>query len=140
MLTLPQLYQRTTSDRKQRSIYVRLLKVKAGYTKEGLGFIACQSYSRYKIDQSGKPVRNVKPNKYVTIIMFLDKSLHVKVSCSCEDNMFMYEVANHYKDAADIEYSNGDAPNIKNPKHNPGMCKHLIALFEHIKPKLVSKR
>ncbi len=139
MLTLSQLYRQTTSDRKQRSVYVKILKMKAGYNKAKQGFVAAQTYSRFKINDKGEIVRNVSPNKYVSVITFLDNKLHCHVSCSCSDTCFRWEVANSFKDGAVIEYSNGAAPDTTNPAYKIGMCKHLTALYLKVKPKLPAK-
>lgn len=136
MLTLDQLYQRTTEDRKQRAQYVKLMQTKVGHTELGLGFIAARTYSTYKVNNQGQLVRNINPQHYVSMIVFLDRKLHVHVSCSCGDNCFRWETANSYKNAAEIEYSNGEAPNITNPRYNPGLCKHLTRLYESIRPRL----
>jgi hypothetical protein len=135
-LTIKQLAYRTTPDRKQRANYVRILGMKAGYTPQGLGIVVGKTYSKYKIDSRGNVVQNMDPTHYVTTITFIDKQLHVHVSCSCGDNTFRYEVANHYRDAAEIEYSNGEPPTTTNPNMNPGLCKHAYKIFEKIAPKL----
>lgn len=65
--------------------------------------------------------------KYVTHIDFLNKK-DVKVSCSCPDFWARWEYALHKRGAADIVYSNGEPPVVRNPRMYPGCCKHLIAL------------
>lgn len=42
----------------------------------------------------------------------------------------------NHKQAADIEYSNGELPVIRNPQMRPAQCKHLVALFNKIKDQL----
>lgn len=138
MLNLKQLMARTDAERKQRAQYVKILKLKAGYTSHGQGFVSAQTYSRFKVDQSGKLVRNTEPTKYVSVIVFLNRKLQCKVACSCDDNMFRWEFANSEKGASEIEYSNGQPPVVTNPAYKPGLCKHLVALVEAIKPKLPS--
>jgi len=54
----------------------------------------------------------------------------VKLSCSCDDFLFRFEYALYRRGAADIRHSNGEPPDITNPAHQPGCCKHLIALRE----------
>lgn len=139
MLTLSQLYRQTTGDRKQRATYVRILKTKAGYNKAKQGFVAAQTFSRFKVNDKGEIVRNATPNKYVTLITFLDNKLHVHIACSCSDTCFRWEVANSFKGGAVVEYSNGAAPDTTNPAYKIGMCKHLVALYLKIKPKLPAK-
>lgn len=53
----------------------------------------------------------------------------VKVSCSCEAfTYFGIEYLLHKKKAADIKYSNGKAPNIRNPRGIIFLCPHLTKL------------
>ena len=52
--------------------------------------------------------------------------------CSCEDYIFMYEVANTAHNAARIFYSNGESPDERNPGQRPGLCKHLTRLVEEL--------
>lgn len=121
-MTLKKLLYRTTEDRKTRANYVRILEMKASHDEYGRGFVAARTYSRYKVNEQGRLIPNADPNHYVTQITFLDRRLHVHISCSCADNMFRWETANSYENAAEIEYSNGDAPNVTNPRYNPGLC------------------
>lgn len=136
MLTLAQMFNKTESGRKDRALQVQVLRLKTGYTEDGFGYVAAQTYSRYRVDPKGKLVLNKSGNKYVTVVTFLDKKLHCLVSCSCGDNTFRFETANSYKNAAIIEYSNGAAPNTTNPNYKAGLCKHLCSLYLKIKPKL----
>jgi hypothetical protein len=50
--------------------------------------------------------------------------------------MYRWEVALHNKEAAEIEYSNGEWPDSTNPNGKAKWCKHLEALFQKIRPKL----
>jgi hypothetical protein len=68
--------------------------------------------------------------EYATMIDFIDLKDHVKVTCSCPDYCFMFEVALYRKGAADLIYSNGRMPNEKNSNRVPGMCKHLIRMCD----------
>lgn len=56
-----------------------------------------------------------------------------KVSCSCFDFLFVDEVALFKKANADIFFSNGEDPVIKNPKMKPQFCKHLVKLVMEIR-------
>ncbi len=136
MLTLKQFMAKTDSERKQRAKYVRITRMKTGHLKNGLGYVACQSYSTHKVDDTGKLVRAIDPQHYVTMITFIDSKLHVHFSCSCLDLCFRFEFSNEKKNAGIIEYSNGEAPIVTNPKMLPSLCKHGVALVERIKPKL----
>ena len=46
----------------------------------------------------------------------------------------------HKKGAADIEYSNGQMPDITNPGLHVQQCKHLCALYFRIRNKLVPQK
>lgn len=50
----------------------------------------------------------------------------LKLACDCGNNLFQWEVANAYRGASDIIYSNGDMPIETNPGMRPGCCKHLL--------------
>jgi hypothetical protein len=50
----------------------------------------------------------------------------IKVTCSCGNYLFCAEVALSYHNAADIIYSDGSYPIIKNPSLKPQVCKHLL--------------
>lgn len=134
-MTLPQLAGRTTRDRIDRAQHVKILQTKTGYDNQGQAYIAGQTTTVRKVDDKGKLVRYKGP-KYVTMITFIDRSLHCLVSCSCSDNLFRWEVANTKRKASEVEYSNGDDPTTTNPRMNPGLCKHLYAVYVTIKSKL----
>ena len=136
MLNLKRFMAKTDDERKQRARYVKLVGVKTGHLKNGLGYVACKSYSTHKVNAKGKLVRTQSPNHHVTVMTFIDKKLNVHCACSCEDNTFRWEFANTAKDAAVIEYSNGEAPSTTNPKLRNSLCKHMVALVEYIRPKL----
>jgi|ERR1700682_319139 len=130
MLNLPQLVRRTDSLRKKRAKFVKILYTKKGYNTLGQGFIATSSYSTHLIDPDGRVYKNEEPNRYVTVVTFLDNKLNVKVSCSCDDFKYREEWALWNRKAADIEYSNGDFPDMTNPQYRPYVCKHILALWE----------
>lgn len=135
-MTLSQLAARTTMDRIERARHVKLLQTKIGHNAEGQGFIAAQTTTTRKVDPHGRLVRVTSGSKYVTMITFVDKKLHCIVSCSCDDNLFRWEVANTKRKASEIEYSNGENPVVTNPKLNPGLCKHLYAVFVSVRSRL----
>ncbi|QDH83440.1 hypothetical protein [Achromobacter phage Motura] len=137
MLTFPQIIKRTTKDRIASAKYVKILKTKSGYDQLGRGYIAAQTMSTHEFDYStGKwyPAKN-KP-MYLTKAVFFDNKLHCLVSCSCPDFPYRWEYALTAKDASEIEYSDGSAPNITNPTLRPGACKHLVRLYLRIQNKL----
>lgn len=136
MLTLPQIIRRTTRLRHEGAKYVRITDMKKGFDSKGRGYVASASYSTHVINNEGRPVRNPNPQKYVTVIVFLDKQLHVHVSCSCADFTYRWETALHEKGAAEIEYSTGEYPIQTNPELRTGQCKHLVSLYNKIESKL----
>lgn len=136
MLNIHQIVKKANRLRQEGAHYVRITDLKKGYDARGRGFVASASFSTHLIGEDGRPVPNPHPHKYVTVITFLDAKLNVKVSCSCADFLYRWEVALHNKGAADIEYSNGAFPTMTNPSGKHATCKHLIALYNRIKNKL----
>lgn len=136
MLTLKQFFQRTDRARRARAARVRIIGMKTGRLKSGLGYVASKSYSTHKLSPDGKWVKNTNPNTYITVITFIDARLHVHVACSCMDYAMRWEVANWYRDAGTVEYSNGEPPLITNPTFRSSLCKHEYALVLKILNKL----
>ena len=58
--------------------------------------------------------------------VYLSKAAYF--SCDCEAFLYWCEVALHAKGAAAIKFSNGEAPDTRNPRKLPMICKHLIEL------------
>jgi len=129
MLKLSTIVTRTDPVRRSNAKFVRLVQFKAGYTPRGTGYAACKSYSTHHYDVHGRVRVNPDRTRYVTVVEFIDKKLHVNVSCSCPDFMYRYEYALHKRKAADLEYSNGQPPDMTNPTQVVGQCKHLVALY-----------
>lgn len=136
MLTLKQLAARTSKARKVRAEYVKIVGMKTGYTKEGLGYVASRAYTTHKPNHRGKMVKVKQPVRHTSMITFINQKLKCNVSCSCGDNTFRWEVANTLRGASDIEYSNGELPEIRNPKLRSSLCKHLLKLYWKIQDKL----
>ncbi len=139
MMTFPQIIRRTPRQRIDAAKYVKLINVKKGYNKKtGFGFIIAQAYSTHQWSPHHfRWVRNPLRFRYVTMVEFLDDKLHCRVSCSCPD--FTYSGAEfvlHKKGAAEIEYSNGEAPTVRNPNMHPLCCKHLVKLYMTIKSQI----
>jgi hypothetical protein len=143
MLTMPQIYQRTDSRRKESAKYVRVVYQKRGWRSEdGRGFVACRSYSTKEWDawkQKYVPNPRIKL-RYTTVIVFLDQRLHVDASCSCADYRYRLDYSLHVKRASDLEYAqpgpNGLYPKIRNPSLKAYACKHLVKLWETILPEI----
>ena len=135
MLTLQQIYRRTPKQRINAAKYVKMVRTRKGYNDDGTAFIAAQTYSTHEWDAAlHQWITSKNRPKYISVIVFLDKKLHCKVSCSCPDFTFGgWEYSLNQRDAADIEYSNGQPPTVRNPGQTPGMCKHLVRLYLSIK-------
>lgn len=136
MLNLKQLVRHTDDERKQRARYVKIVGVKTGYLRSGLGYVASKSKTVQKVNHAGKLIRVSDPTEHITVITFVDKKLNVHCACSCEDNTFRWEYANTAKGASEIEYSNGAPPTTTNPQLRNSLCKHMVALVDRIRPKL----
>lgn len=137
MMTLPQIIRRTPRQRIEAAKYVKLLNIKKGYNEQGHGFIAAQTYSTHVWSPATYSwVRSRDRSKYISVVVFVDNSLHCKVSCSCPDFTFRSEVALAEQGAADIEYSNGQPPTSTNPNMVPQTCKHIVRLYLSIKDKI----
>lgn len=134
--TIEYIVRRTPTRRKQAAKYVKIIRLKLIHDKKGRPLAACQSYSTHDVLPNGYVIRKRTKTKYVTTILLLDRKYHCKVSCSCPDFMFSYETLLYEKGSADLEYSNGESPDIRNPLHRPGGCKHIVALYERIRSKL----
>lgn len=131
------LARRTTAKRKEASKYVTFLQAKRGYTREGYAFVAVQSHSTHEWNEStGRFERTNTRPKYVTIVTIVDHRSNCIVSCSCADFKYRWEVALNLHDAAEIEYSNGELPVIRNPQLEPRFCKHLYRLAQAIGPQI----
>jgi len=133
MMKLDQLLAKSTRLRKLNATLVKVVGFKTGRDKKGFATAVAKTYTPTEYNVRGQRVNARDKNKYVSSVKFIDAKLNVKVSCSCPDFCFRYEVANHVKGAADVIYSNGEIPESTNPEMRPGLCKHLIALRTLIK-------
>jgi len=119
--------------RKMNARFVKVVAFKKGYNRLGQATAIAKTYTPLEFNSAKTVVRSRDLNRYVSSIVFLDKKLNVKVSCSCPDFLFRWEYPLYANGAADIVYGNGDPANTTNPGNVPGMCKHLIALRVLIK-------
>lgn len=127
-MKLDQLVSKTDKMRKLNARLVRVVGYKTGFDKKGLPTAVAKTYTPREYTLGMRLVRAKDQNKYVSSIKFLDRSLNVKVSCSCPDFMFRWEFALAQAGAADIIYGNGEPPDITNADQRPALCKHLLAL------------
>lgn len=136
MLTLNELVKMSERMRRLNSRLVKVVGYKTGKDKRGSPTAVAKTYTPLEYTLAGHRItRSKDQNKYVSSIKFLDRRLHVKVSCSCPDYMYRWEWANNEHGASDIIYGNGEAPDYTNPPYRPGLCKHLLALRSLIKVK-----
>lgn len=131
--TADQLLKAITKDRKTKANSVVLVNVKPGYRKNGAPRLNAVAYSTHNAD--GTP--NREKTRYQCVVYGTDpnKRLHegpVKVSCSCPDFTFTYEVTLHNVGAADIIHSNGEPSDVRNPRQFAGTCCHLHRLLAEI--------
>lgn len=122
-MKLNQLVSKSNRLRKLNARLVRVVGYKTGFDKKGIPTAVAKTYSPKEYVIGGRLVRAKDQNKYVSSIKFLDRSLNVKVSCSCPDYIFAgWEWSNAQVGAADIIYGNGEPPDMKNPDHKVGLC------------------
>ena len=135
-MTLDDIIKKCKPLQKDLALYVKFRSIKTGKQDDVYPFIAAKAYSTKRRLPDGRMVTNVNPETYIAVIMVIDNKKHVKVSCSCPSfNYGGFEYSLAKKGAADIQYGDGSAPDIKNPKRIPGMCKHLVALRSYVKTK-----
>lgn len=125
MLTLQKMLQLTPAAVQKGSKNTHILKAVVGQPK-GKGKILKCVVQRTSSDK-------IKHGRHMVEIESLtpgpDSRLFVgpvKVACSCEAFTFWgIEWVLHQKKAADIRYSNGKAPDIRNPGRKIFLCPHL---------------
>jgi len=139
-LTMIQIERWTKRVTEQRSLDVKVTRLQKGKRRNGNTVVRAVTFTTHNDD--GTLRRN--PNKYKTWVeglsrdkkgrpkMLIDRC-HVKCSCDC-DYFWAYgcEVELNKRGAADIVFSNGKDPIIRNPNGRPWACKHLISLFHTI--------
>ena len=145
-LILKDVYEVTPSVYKDRAKYAKMQTFHARRDMSGdvpkgatgRRVILAETYTTH--DHNGNPKQ--KATLHYQIIVGYSTQLKdrlwtnkCKVSCSCEDFLYTDEVALHKRGNADIYFSNGEDPVIKNPKMRPQICKHLIAVLKEIRTK-----
>ena len=131
-MTLIQLLRATPANRRENAKGVLIKAVKARKNTEGFPMVIANTQSA--VTPAGKITRPSKRTNYVTTIEFYAKKF-VIVDCSCDDYLYRWEYANNRHGCSRIENSNGQPPVDTNPALTPGLCKHLIALYSHLKSK-----
>lgn len=132
-LTVKQLLQNVEPGRKDKAKNVVLVGVKPGYLKSGAPKINATAYSTANADGTS----NKQKNRYKLVVYGTDPNQRlrdgaVKVSCSCPDFTYTYEVTLKNAGAADIVHSTGEPSDIRNPGQVRGVCCHLARLLVEI--------
>ena len=136
MKTISELVRISDRIRRINARFVKIIGYKTGVDKNGIPTAVCKTFTPLEYTVTKRVVPAHDTNRYTSSIKFLQKGTrYVKVSCSCPDYMYRWEFANAQVGAGDIIYGNGDAPDETNPKYNPGLCKHLLALRTKVKDK-----
>jgi len=134
MMKLDKLVRLSERMRRLNSRLVKVVGYKTGTGKDGIPTAVARTYTPLEYSLGGRRIMRAKDkNKYTSSIKFLDRGLHVRVSCSCPDYMYRWEYANNLVGASHIIYGNGEAPDETNPQYRPGLCKHLLALRTLVK-------
>lgn len=136
-MTLDKLLAKTRPAQIELSANVVIKNVRKLFHKKTLDpVIVAETYSK----KTGKGTTGY--DKYVTYV----EALHTKksdkfsetlvhVGCSCPFFLFYAEYALHKYNAAEIRFSNGEPPVVRNPKERPLLCKHLVKLIGKIHAK-----
>lgn len=72
---------------------------------------------------------------YDTFIMLTvpkGRQATVVLSCSCPDFLYRHEVALTKKGGAEVNYSNGNLPKIRNPRMRYTCCKHCLRFYQFL--------
>ena len=122
-LSIIQLLRKVGKTQILNSKYVRIKRVQFNQEKN-LFKIETQTY-----DPETKQYRTHIQRIYPADRSYkgkLSDCPRIKVACNCGNYLFCAEVALSYHNAADIIYSDGSYPIIKNPSLKPQVCKHLL--------------
>jgi hypothetical protein len=143
-MTYRQLFNISTPSRKRRARdmqFVNRLPIRSQKTDNYWDF-------RYKSGSSN----NTTGDSYRGRVTFLrDKrskmaeNVYCEVDCGCPDYRFRWAYANNNRDASpmgrdSINQCNGDRPVLTNPKLQPGLCKHLLALKDQLNKRLTESQ
>lgn len=134
MLTLRGILKGTPRYIKNNAKTTNILRVSKIKTSDGHLLVK----ARVQSDPLPGYPKNTKP-KYLVTIESLNadktskKRSSVKMSCECDFFVFYgVEYVLNSKGAAEIVFSNGKPPNIRNPGQLIFPCKHLFKLGLHV--------
>ena len=126
-LSIGQILKTTPRVFKDNSNNVVIRSLKKSKTRNGL-YMGVQATAKDVFSKPGARTRTHKCSIVTMDAKQVAKSKSVYLSCTCEAFMFWCETALNKRGAAAIKFSNGEAPETRNPQSLPMMCKHLIAL------------
>lgn len=136
MLTIKQLLRYVDKERHSRAtkeVSVSGIK-KARLKRNGNPIIKATTSTLY--DHLGNKKRKVEKHQTSVELLLAEgatkSKMYVKVSCDCAFHTFNCEYALHKQGAADIKYSNGEPPKMKNTSLVPMTCIHTIALLNEV--------
>jgi len=127
-LTLSQLVRATTSkiiSRANNQCHVIRRQYDVG-SKDGFRRTFVKNKSYYNEMRVRTSCTDGPRNSYVRFYGKPDKDTECWVWCSCPYFQYHLEVVLAKNNSSSIKSSNGDLPNIRNPKMLPHLCKHLI--------------
>ena len=138
MLTLKKMESQTPGKIFNNSKITKIISLRKGRTKIGARYVVAKTstpdlyYGKAPVYDTSILVLKRKPCAVKVPLKNLRISqAYVKVACSCPYFTFWgCEVPLYKSDAADIFYSNGKDPNIRNPAQRRWVCKHLLVLFK----------
>ena len=125
-LSIIQLLRKVGKTQILNSKYVRIKRVQFNQEKN-LFKIETQTY-----DPETKQYRTHIQRIYPADRSYkgkLSDCPRIKVACNCGFHLFFSEVSLAYQNAADIIYSDGSYPIVRNPSLKPWVCKHILKDF-----------
>lgn len=135
-LSLKELIEASDPARLERANYVvHIETIKRLRTGKGLPAVEATAWYESLLRPNSKEAHT----RYKVQIVGLDdqtkpiyKQARVLVSCACLDWVFTYEYANAIHGATRIIYGNGQPAVVRNATNTIGLCKHSLAVAEHI--------
>lgn len=121
-LSAVQLIKKVAKTQLNNSKYVQIKSVKKSKTKPLVKFTTITKEPGEQPRTHIQRIYATDPNYQGPL--YLCPS--IRVTCSCGNFLFQWEVSNAYRGISDIVYSNGDFPIVTNPNLKPGVCKHLL--------------
>jgi hypothetical protein len=129
---------------------LKILKLQELKTRDMSKSVEVETVKKVRLNGGGfiakvyNPESKTPGSTYITSITGIntltlkENEYGLKFSCSCPKFKFWNERALNFHGLADIRYSNGDDPDIKNPNFENipdgvQLCKHLVALIQYLR-------